>query len=133
MSREIVELSRTLTEAWNRRDLEAVLAHVHPEGVWHPVLEETIEGRPYRGHAGMRQYFEDLADQGVESRADLSEFHDLGDQVLGLGRLSFKSASGVELPDQQLACMWNWRDGKCIEAWTWLSHAEGLEAAGLSE
>jgi hypothetical protein len=26
-----------------------------------------------------------------------------------------------------------WRDGKCIELRGWMSHAEALEAAGLSE
>jgi ketosteroid isomerase-like protein len=133
MSQENVELSTRLAKAWNRRDVEAVVAHVDPEGVWHPVLEEVIEGRTYRGPAGMRQYFEDLAAQEVESVAKLTEFRDLGDQVLALGRLSFKSAHGVELPDQELGCLWRWRDGKCIEAWTYLSHADALEAAGLRE
>ena len=113
--------------------MEAILAMIDPEGVWHPVLEEVIEGRAFRGAAGIRQYFEGLVEQGVDAGAELAEFHDLGDRVLGLGRLSFKSASGVELPNQEIACIWQWRHGKCVEAWTWLSHAEGLEAAGLRE
>ena len=132
MSQENVELSKRVVEAWNRRDAEAIIALADPKVVWHPVLEETVEGRPYRGHAGLRQYFEDLAGQGVESQGELAEFGDLGDEVLGLGRLSFRSATGVEL-ESEVACIWRWSNGKCVEARTWLSHAEALEAAGLRE
>jgi ketosteroid isomerase-like protein len=133
MSEENVELSKRVLEAWNRRDVEATIALADAEVVWHPVLEETIEGQPYLGHSGLRQYYEDLAEQGVESQGELAEYRDLGDRVVGLGRLSFKSAHGVELPDAEVACIWRWRDGKCVEAQTWLSHAQALEAAGLSE
>jgi ketosteroid isomerase-like protein len=86
-----------------------------------------MDRRTYRGHAGMRQYFKQLAEQLAESHVEYSEVHDLGDQVLGLGRLWFRSASGVEL-DQEIAFLHTWGD-----ALTWLSHAEALEAAGLRE
>jgi hypothetical protein len=35
--------------------------------------------------------------------------------------------------NQEIAILHTWRDGKCVEGRTWLSHAEALEAAGLSE
>ena len=81
MSQENVELSKRVVDAWNRRDVEATVALSDPEVVWHPVLEESIEGETYRGHAGLRQYYEDLAEQGVESQGKLAEFRDLGDRV----------------------------------------------------
>jgi len=52
-----------------------------------------------------------------------------------LGRIWFRFASGVEL-DQEVAVLHTWRNGKCVEGRSWLSHAahaEALEAAGLSE
>jgi len=132
MSEENVQLSKRVLEAWNRRDVEATIALASPEVVWHPVLEETIDGQTYRGHAGLRQYYKDLAEQGVESQGKLTEFRDLGDQVLGLGCLSFRSPTGVEL-DSEIACLWRWSEGRCVEARTWLDHAEALEAAGLRD
>jgi ketosteroid isomerase-like protein len=132
MSRGNIELSLLAVDAWNRRDVESLIALADPEVVWHPALEEILEGKTYRGHAGMRQYFKDLAEEGAESRAELTEVRDVGDQVLGLGRMWFRSATGVEL-NQDIAFLHTWRDGKCIEARSWLSHAEGLEAAGLRE
>jgi ketosteroid isomerase-like protein len=77
MSEENVALSKRVLEAWNRRDVEATIALASPEVVWHPVLEETIEGQTYCGHAGLRQYYRDLAEQGGESQGELTEFRDL--------------------------------------------------------
>jgi ketosteroid isomerase-like protein len=132
MSQENVELSLCLVEAWERRDAEAMVALWDPEGVWYPPFEEITEGTTYRGHAGWRQYFEDLAEFSEENRAEHSEVRDLGDQVLCLGRAWFRFASGVELK-QEAASLHTWRNGKCVEARAWLSHAEALEAAGLRD
>jgi hypothetical protein len=52
--------------------------------------------------------------------------------VLGLGRFRLRFASGVEL-DQEAGGLFTWRDGKLVEVRSWISHAEALEAAGLSE
>jgi hypothetical protein len=38
----------------------------------------------------------------------------------------------VEL-DWEASCLYTWRNGKCLEARTWMTHAEALEAAGLRE
>jgi ketosteroid isomerase-like protein len=130
MSWRNVELARLINEAWSRRDAEAVVALWDPEGVWFPPFEGIMEGRTYRGHAGVRQYFDDLAEFAEENHAEYPEVRDLGDRVLGLGAARFRFASGVEL-DQEVAFLLTWRDGQCVEARAWLSHAEALEAAGL--
>jgi ketosteroid isomerase-like protein len=133
MSDENVELTLLSTDALNRRDVEAWVALWDEEGVWYPAIEALTEGRrAYRGPAGLRQYFRDLAEFAREAHIEWSEGYDLGDQVLVLGQLSMRFASGMEL-DDECAGLVTWRDGKCIEARGWMSHAEALEAAGLSE
>jgi ketosteroid isomerase-like protein len=133
MSEENVELTLLMIDAFNRRDVEAVIALTDPEAVWSPAIEALTEGsRTYRGHAGTRQYYKDLAEFADESHFELSEARDLGDQVLVLGRLSMRFASGVEL-DQEGGGIFTWRNGKCVETRPWLSRAEALKAAGLSE
>jgi hypothetical protein len=67
-----------------------------------------------------------------KSHGEYPEVHDLGDRVLGLGRISMRFASGIEL-DQEAATLLTWRDGECVAARSWLSHAEALEAARLRE
>src|SRR5512132_3674572 len=133
MSEENVELTRLLLDAFNRGDVDAVVALWDDEGVWNPAIEALTEGdRSYRGHAGMRRYFEDLAEFAEEGHLEFSEVHDLGDQVLALGHLWMRFTSGVEL-DDEVAGLFTWRNGKCAEARGWMSHAEALEAAGLSK
>ena len=133
MSQENVELTLRITDAFNRRDVDAAVALWDQEGVWYPAMEALTEGRrTYRGHAEIRQYYRDLAEFSEESHTEWSEAYDLGDQVLVLGHLSMRFVSGVEL-DHEATCLFTWRNGKLLEARTWMSHAEALEAAGLSE
>ena len=97
MSQENLEMSRLMTDAFNRRDVEAVVALWDDEGVWYPAIEASVEGsRTYRGHAGMRQYFKDLAEL-ARGYAEFSKLDDLGNRVLGVGHLSMKFASGPVL------------------------------------
>jgi ketosteroid isomerase-like protein len=132
VSQENVELTLLIVDAWNRRDVEGVIALSDPEIVWRPAFEGIVEGRPYRGHAGMRRDFEGLAEFSEESHAEFPEVYDLGDQVLGLGHLWYRFAGGLEL-DQDFAILLTWRNGKCVEGRAWLNYAEALEAAGLRE
>jgi ketosteroid isomerase-like protein len=131
MSQENVALTLRAVDAWNRRDAEAWVALFDPDGVSALAFERLTEGRTFRGHAEIRQAFEGLAEFSEESHTEFPEVHDLGDQVLGLGRAWFRFASGVEL-DQESGVLVTWRNGKIFELWGWLSHAEALEAAGLS-
>jgi ketosteroid isomerase-like protein len=118
MSQENVELMLRLTDAFNRRDVDEVVALWDPEGVWYPAIAVTAEGRQaYHGHAEVPLYFKDVADFAEELHGDLDEVHDLGDQVLALGRLSVKFAHGVEL-NQEAGGLTVWRNGKCVEART---------------
>jgi ketosteroid isomerase-like protein len=119
VSQENVELTLLALDAWNRRDLEAVIALIDAEGVGHPAFEGITEGRTWRGHAGMRQYFEDLAEFSTESHAEYPEIHDLGDRVLGLGRVWFGFAGGVDL-DREAGFLFRWRNGKWVECRAWV-------------
>jgi len=133
MSEENVELTMQATDAFNRRDVKASIALWDEEGVWSPAIETLTEGRrTYRGHAEIRQYYRDLAEFAVETHVEWSDVRDLGDQVLCLGRFSMKFVSGAEL-EQEVGGIYTWRNGKLLELRPYMSKAEALEAAGLSE
>ncbi len=61
MSEENVELFRRGLDAFNRGDLEAWLATIHPEVSFAPI-RSSVEGT-YRGHAGVRRFFAENRDQ----------------------------------------------------------------------
>ena len=125
MSQENVELTLRINEAWNRRDVEAAVALSDPKGEWSGAFERITGGGTYRGHAGVRQYFEDLTEFSEESHVEYSEVHDLGDQVLAVGRVWFRFASGVDL-DHDLAALHTWRRARSSRPGPPLGDQRGL-------
>jgi ketosteroid isomerase-like protein len=136
MSEENVEVARRAYDAWNRDDLDAFLAELDPEVVWHTAIEGSAEGDDmvYRGHDGARQIWKDYRGE-VFSRIESweTELLDLGDSVLRLGHLKvIGRTSGVEM-ESEFAQHVVIRDGLIVASRDYLSHADALEAAGLSE
>jgi ketosteroid isomerase-like protein len=133
MSRENVETFKRGFEAYNRRDVEAVLAELDPEVEWHPLLPVLLGGEAtvYRGHEGFRELVRELDDAFVEFQAELSEIRDLGERVLGIGRLWGRGReSGVET-ETKIVWLVEFRDGKGVRCREYLDPKEALEAAGL--
>ena len=57
-----IDVVNAVYEAFTERDVERVLAHAHPEIVFSAVTGgHAGRTEPYRGHAGMREYFRDVA------------------------------------------------------------------------
>ena len=54
MSQEDVESVKRFLDAYNRRDVEGMLAELDPEVEWHPALPEALMegGQPYIGGTG---------------------------------------------------------------------------------
>ncbi len=59
MSQETADLARATHEAVNGRDLDALLALVHPEVEFRSLVAEA-EGRDYHGHAGVRDWWQSV-------------------------------------------------------------------------
>ena len=131
MSEENVEAICGTIDAWNRGDLDAYLEGFHPEAEWHPGVTR-VDGTVIRGHDGIREWWADIHTTFEELTVTIAEFRDLGESVLGLGRVRGQSKSGVPL-DAEYALLMHPRDGLAVSGRAFTSHAEALEAAGLSE
>jgi ketosteroid isomerase-like protein len=135
MSQENVELTKRLMAAWTRRDADDALEFLHEDIEWRPALTAGgLEGVVYRGKADMRKWFEELDDAWAELSVELAEFRDAGgNRVLQLGRFhAVGRASGVPV-DQPQAILFTIVDGRVLTAQGFASHADALEAAGISE
>src|SRR5688572_21485320 len=99
MSRENVEeVVHSWGQAFNERDLDALEDLTSPDFEFVPYLASLVETTTYRGHVGLRDYFEDAdaAWESVEVRVD--EVREVGDLVVMLGELYGKGrASGLEV------------------------------------
>ncbi len=133
MSQENVEVVRQMLDAFNRGDVDAVLARFD-EGCELNEPSEMLD-RPalgFRGHPGIREWMEKLRGL-VGVRFVPRSFATHGDVVLsewdsrGVGQ-----SSGVPVEWTTFAVVYM-RGGKIVRAHGFLSRDEAVEAAGLSE
>jgi ketosteroid isomerase-like protein len=135
MSQENVEAVRRISDAYNRRDVGAMLDELHPEIEWYPWLQVQLGGGAtvYRGHQGIREGIRDGEDAFSEIQAEQSELRDLGDQVIAIGRLRARGKESGAVTDSAIAWIVDFKGDKVIRVREYLDPGEALEAAGLSE
>jgi uncharacterized protein len=132
MSQENVEALRNGYRAFNRGDLEAVVALCDPD-VEYDLSRRTFDPGVYRGHEGLRENFSLMAEQWTTIRQEPQDFIVAGDSVVvpirfvGVGK-----QSGVETT-ANAAHVWKFRSGKVVRQTTFQTLDEALEAVGLSE
>jgi ketosteroid isomerase-like protein len=133
MSQENVELLHHAFDAFNRRDLDAFLALCNPDLEFISYWMQVEGGGAYRGHDGVRDWWERLLDVYPDFTGEIEEVRDLGDRTIARVRVHAHGI-GSDMPMGQT--MWHvceYRHGKVI-GWRFVnSEAEAFEAAGLRE
>jgi ketosteroid isomerase-like protein len=133
MSEENVEIVRKSVDAVNRGDIEEVLAFIDADAEYHSAIIGGAEGNLYRGHDGFRKWFAESTASFEQLDTELTEFRAVDDRVIAFGRIYARGReSGVEL-DSETGWVFTVRGGKIVKAEGFLSRAEALEAAGMSE
>jgi ketosteroid isomerase-like protein len=140
MSRENVEIVRTLFDTFARRDHEAAFDYYDAEIEWDASrtpetgLGVDIAG-VYYGHDGVRAYWRRWLSAWEDVEATKIEFVDAGQTVIALihqQRLRGR-ASGIEVDAPPYALAFTFRNGRVVRWVFYPTQAEALEAAGLSE
>jgi ketosteroid isomerase-like protein len=134
MSQENVEIVRAACDAWNRGDLDSVLAHLDPDLEWeeNPDVYPGLD-RVYRGHAGFLKRQRDAFDVWEWFTVEDQEFIDAGEHVVAALRLRGKGRhSGIEVEMSVYDCF-TFRDGKVARHLLFADRAEALKTVGLSE
>ena len=135
MSQENVEIVRRVSDAYNRRDVEAMLDELHPEIEWHPWLQLQFGGGAtvYRGHQGVRTGIRELEEAFSEIEAEQTEIRDLGERVVAIGHHRGRGKESGAITESPLAWIVEFKSGKVIRVREYLDPKEALEAVGLSE
>jgi ketosteroid isomerase-like protein len=131
MSQENVELVRLGLQAVNDRDLDALLAVMDDDVEALPILA-AMEGG-YRGHDGIRRWWEGLFAAFPDFSAELVEARDLGDLIVSPLRAHGRGAESDTPFDATVWHVSRWRLGTCTLWRVYASESEALEALGLSE
>jgi ketosteroid isomerase-like protein len=136
MSRENAEVVRRAYEAYNRGDLDGVLANVHPQVVWeenHPVFGFVGLDPVYEGHKGVRRWWEASREPWTTVEAVIDEITPVGEDALVVSNTMRGTGAGsgvaVELP---FFHVFEFRDAKIIRRRLYPERREALEAVGLS-
>jgi ketosteroid isomerase-like protein len=132
MSEETVALARQGAEAFNRRDVEWVVAHASPDVEWYPAIAGEVEAQPFLGHEGMREFFRELDEIWEEFGLEVEEIRDLGERVLVLSQVRAVGKTGVKF-EQSLDAVWEIREGQIIRGRSYLDRAKALEAAATAD
>ena len=129
MSRENVDVLNRGYAAVNRGDIDELLLSVHPDVEFTSLIAEA-EGETFRGHDGVRRWWEQVVIPLGGLHGEIEEVRDLGDTVLARVAGTYRP-SGVEVHQT----VWNvvrFRDGKATGWEFFRTEEEAVEAAGLS-
>lgn len=131
MSQENVEIVKRVDALYRAGKFDEVFEFYDPEVEWD--ASHFPEGRVYRGHDGIRDFFRRYVGTWRTLDVEFEELFDAGDKVVvfardhGIGR-----ASGVPV-EIVYAQVMTLRDGKIVRWEAFTDRDAAVEAAGLSE
>jgi ketosteroid isomerase-like protein len=109
-----VEIVERGFAAFNEGGVEGIIPYIHPDFEATTPPELASEPDTYRGHDGIRRWFESFEDVMDEIRWDARGFREVGDRVLVEFTLRARGkTTGLEF-GQDAVMIWELRDGLAI-------------------
>lgn len=133
MSRENLAVVRHVVEVFNRGDIETILALTHADFELAVPPGLSTEPDTYRGHEGMRRYWESFQDVMDEIHIHLERLEDAGEFVIAAMQLRAKGRSTGIAVEQRLAGVWTISDARVIRIRAFTSMHEALDAVAPAE
>jgi ketosteroid isomerase-like protein len=132
MATESEEAARRFADAITRGDREAALAVCHPEIQLDSVL--GISGRAYLGHAGIREYFDDVESAWEDWTVEVERTVQGADGRVAIVMTMHArgKGSGVTLA-ARTAHIWTLRDGRLLRNQLYREPDGALRDLGISD
>jgi ketosteroid isomerase-like protein len=128
MSSQNMDLVRGGFEALSEGGVEALLPFIHPEFEVTTPANLAAEPDTYRGHDGVRRYFDSFYDAMDEVRFEPQELREAGERVIVAVTLMARGrTTGIETR-QEFAMAWSLRDGKAVRVEVYGNLDEALGA-----
>ena len=128
-----VELVREALSAMADADLDELLRLFHPDVEYLPLTHAQVEGRGYRGHAGVREYFAESGELWHEMHPVADSFSTNGGDVVVVGSCKFRGRGSKIDTQTPMAWVFTVRDGKIVRYRGFPTAAAAQVAAGLAE
>jgi ketosteroid isomerase-like protein len=120
-------------EAFNRRDIDGLLAFFDSDATWIPSPSAWSAGRVYHGHEGVVRLLEDLERDWQEFESLPEDFRQVGDLILVLGHVRAIPKDGGPEIRSPTAWIWEMRDGKALRLQAYTDPRRALDALGVLE
>jgi ketosteroid isomerase-like protein len=115
MASENIEVVKAGFDALSEGGVEAMLPFIHEDFEVTTTPDLAAEPDTYRGHDGIRRYFDSFYEVMDEIRFEPHEYHEVGDRVLVEVTLRARGkATGLEV-EQHLFQVWSLKDEKGIK------------------
>ena len=132
MSNENLEIVMRGTEAFNEGGVEALIPFIHPE--FEATTPPNLASEPdtYRGHDGVRRWFDSFYEVMDDIRWDTHGFaKQVGEKVVIQFTLRARGkTTGLDF-GQDAVMVWTLRDGKATRMVMYADPGEGMRAAGI--
>lgn len=120
---------RRLADAINERDPDAAVAVCDPEIEFLSVL--AVSGKAYRGHAGIREYFDDIASAWEEWRVEVHRLASGADgRVAIVMTMHMRGKESGAILSERTGHIWTLRDSKLLRNQPFREPEEALREVG---
>ncbi len=127
-----MQVVRLAYEHLNRGDVEG-LVELCDDDFLMDMSERVFNPDTYKGHDGIRRFYEGVRDAWESYRWDVEETRVAGDSVVAMVYCQGQGREGGPRVDWRVAWLWRFRRGRPVSLRFYRDRAQALEAAGLGE
>jgi|SoiMethySBSTD1v2_1073268.scaffolds.fasta_scaffold777976_2 uncharacterized protein len=131
MSQGNVDVARRFLEHVDRTG-EPLWEVLDPEIEW--IIDPTgLLAGTYRGHDGVKEFFERLRESFDETHVEIDDLIDAGDFVVALCRTRVRGIGSRMTVEQPVGWVYQVRKGRVVKGRVYFRPMEALKAVGLSK
>jgi uncharacterized protein len=127
------ELITRMLREWNSGDVEALLTTFDPDVEVRPALRTFLASTVYRGHDGVRAWFEETNEPWAELQAEPERFIDAGGCTVAVIALHARVPGGQVEVAARIAHVVTIRDGRIAQLDGYDDPDAALAAAGVAQ
>jgi ketosteroid isomerase-like protein len=134
MSQENVEIVRRGFKAFNDGDFNAMMRNFAEDIEWRLIGGfADLVGAEFRGHAGVRRFFDDLMENLGRNRSEMEAILEADDRVVVIVRTRGAGAASGAPATMRWGQVYTFREGQISAVDNYYEASDALAAAGLSE
>jgi ketosteroid isomerase-like protein len=131
MADDNLAIVRRAFEAIRNRDVDALVRVYEPDAEFRPLTGTLVESGGYRGHEGIRAYFDEVDTVWDQMLPHADDMRCSGDLVIVIGGCMVRGRESGAETDNPMAWVFRVRDGRIASHRAFAEADEALEAAGL--